>query len=48
MSDEENYQPNSVSKSETLPTSIEGTVAEPELENFEFEVCTPYHGKPRN
>ncbi|PLW14386.1 hypothetical protein PCANC_17458 [Puccinia coronata f. sp. avenae] len=46
MPDEGNYQINSVSISETLPTSIDRTLAEPELETFEFEVCTPYHGKP--
>jgi hypothetical protein len=47
MPDEGNYQINSVSISETLPTSMDRTLAEPELETFEFEVCTPYHGKPR-
>jgi hypothetical protein len=50
MLDEKNYQTDFDSNSETPPASIEGTLSEPlepELETFEFEVCTPYQGKPR-
>ncbi|PLW13873.1 hypothetical protein PCASD_19704 [Puccinia coronata f. sp. avenae] len=49
MLDEKNYQTDFDSNSETPPASIEGTLSEPsepELETFEFEVCTPYQGKP--
>ncbi|PLW13874.1 hypothetical protein PCASD_19705 [Puccinia coronata f. sp. avenae] len=47
MSEEENHQSdNSVSSSETPLTSSDGTLGESKSDTSEFEVCTPYEGKP--
>jgi hypothetical protein len=47
MLDGENHPIDAVSPSKTLPTSIDGTRAEPGVKTFDFEVRAPYQAKPR-
>ncbi|PLW44344.1 hypothetical protein PCANC_09933 [Puccinia coronata f. sp. avenae] len=46
MLDGENHPIDAVSPSKTLPTSIDGTRAEPGVKTFDFEVRAPYQAKP--